>query len=94
MSAPGGEELDQPGGGRVADGGLKAAAAQDPQRVLLSVQAGGGSHTPGDDPQDERRLEPGAVHRSGVPGRRLRATGRARTVEEPETGFCYPLQTI
>lgn len=65
MSAPGGEELDQPGGGRVGDGGLEAAATQDQQRVLLGVQAGGGSHTPGDEPQDERRLEPGADHYSG-----------------------------
>lgn len=65
VSAPGGEELDQPGGGRVGDGGLEAAATQDQQRVLLGVQAGGGSHTPGDEPQDERRLEPGADHYSG-----------------------------
>lgn len=69
MSAPGGEELDQPGGGRVGDGGLEAATAQDQQRVLLGVQAGGGSHTPGNDPQEERRLEPEAEHHSGGPGR-------------------------
>lgn len=66
VSTPGGEELDQPGGRRVGDGGLEAAAAQDQQRVLLRVQAGGGgSRTPGHEPQDERRLEVGAEHREG-----------------------------
>lgn len=69
VSTPGGEELDQPGRGRVPDGGLEAAAAQDDQRVLLRVQAGGGSHTPGDEPQDERRFEPQAEHPGRTAGR-------------------------
>lgn len=62
VSTPGGEELDQPGRGRVRDGGLQAAAAQDHQLVLLRIQAGGGSHTPGDEPQDDRRFKPEPEH--------------------------------
>lgn len=91
VSAPGGEELDQPGGGRVGDGGLEAAAAQDQQRVLLGVEAGGGSHTAGDEPQDERRLDPGVDHCSGTRTRtrtRVGVVGRGGTVEELGTVFC------
>lgn len=88
VSTPGGEELDQPGRGRVRDGGFEAAAAQDDQRVLLRVQAGGGSHTPGDEPQDERCFQPQAEH----PDRRWGRESRERTVGEPET-FSRP-QTV
>lgn len=62
VSTPGGVELDQPGRGRVTDGGLQAAAAQDHQRVLLRVQTGCGSQTPGDEPEDGRRFEPELEH--------------------------------
>lgn len=78
VSTPGGEELDQPRRGRVRDGGLEAAAAQDDQRVLLRVQAGGGTHTPGDEPQDERRFEPQAEH----PGRTA-GSGEDKAGREP-----------
>lgn len=62
VSAPGGEELEQPGRGRVPDGRLQAAAAEDHQRVLLRVQPGRGAHTRGDQPQDHRRFEPEPEH--------------------------------
>lgn len=66
VSTPGGEELDQPGRGRVRHGGLQAAAAQDHQRVLLRVQPGGGRHTPGEEPEaDRRRFEPEPEHPCG-----------------------------
>lgn len=57
VSAPGGEELDQPGRGGVTDRGLKAAAVQDHQRVLLRVQPGSGSQGPAEEPEEERRLK-------------------------------------
>ena len=77
VSTPGGEELDQPGRGRVTDGGLQAAAAQDHQRVLLRVQAGSSSHAPGDEPEDDRHFEPEPEH-LGRPGKETPRTGCQR----------------
>lgn len=62
VSTPGGEELDQPSRGRVRDGGLQVAAAQDHQRVLLRVQAGSGSHTDRDEPQYDQNFKPDPEH--------------------------------
>lgn len=62
VSTPGGEELDQPGRRGVGDGALQAAAAQDDQRVLLRVQAGGGTHAALSQPQDDRRFQPDPEH--------------------------------
>lgn len=80
VSTPGREELDQPGRGRVRDARLQAAAAQDHQRVLLRVQAGGGSHTPGDEPQDDRGSKPQPEHPCRPAGKR-----REENVREPES---------
>lgn len=77
VSAPGGEELEQPGRGRVGDGGLQAAAAQDHQGVFLRVEAGGASNTLRNQPQQEGRLEPGAEHHHPAgEGENRRGAGR------------------
>lgn len=62
VSTPGGEELDQPSRGRVRDGGLKAVAVQDHQRVLFRVQAGSGSHAARDEPQYDQNFKPEPEH--------------------------------
>lgn len=62
MSTPGRVELDQPGRGRVTDGGLQAGAAQDHQWVLLRVQLACGAQAPGEEPEDQPRFEAGAEH--------------------------------
>lgn len=86
VSTPGGEELDQPGRGRVRHGGLQAAAAQDHQRVLLRVQPGGGRHTPGEEPEaDRRRFEPEPEHPCG-PDRDTRRAEPSRERAEPRAG--------
>lgn len=86
MSTPRREELDQPGRGRVGDGGLQAAAAQDHQRVLLRVQAAGGSRPaegePEGGPQDEpeHRCRPAAERHAenGMSERRTVSAGNRR----------------
>lgn len=80
MSAPGGVELDQPGRGRVTDGGLQAAAAQNHQRVLLRVQPSRGSQATGDKAEHHRRFKPEPEHPCRA-GRGTQRADRHRTEE-------------
>lgn len=82
VSAPRGVELDQPGRGRVTDGGLQAAAAQDHQRVVLRVQPGCATQAPRDKPEDARRLETQTKHPACCA-----ATQRQRVVRDMSKSF-------
>lgn len=62
VTAPGGVELEQPGRGRVGNGGLQAVAAQNHQRILLRVQPPGGAQRAAAEPEEARRLEPQPEH--------------------------------
>lgn len=82
VSAPRGVELNQPGRGRVTDGGLQAAAAQDHQRVILRVQPGRAAQAPRDKPEDARRMKPQTRHPSCCA-----ATQRQRVVRDKSYSF-------
>lgn len=86
MSTPGREELDEPGRGRVSDGGLQAVAAQDHQRVLLRVEPACASQGAGHQAEDRRRRSQPEHRRH--PRTNTPRTGSQRTAEsEPETSL-------
>lgn len=87
VSTPGGEELDQPGRRGVGDGALQAAAAQEDQRVLLRVQAGGGTDAAVSQPQDGRYFQPEPEHpRRRAEERRRTHAGGARSFQRGTAG--------